>query len=286
MSIGDAINVMKASLPGNLIVRGAIRLLCLLSAVNAAAQLDTAMTPEIESLAGSVAGRPGDANMVVVNPGAAAYSAAPSLQLSSTPSPLGIPGLVESAIVAAMRLSDHQRAAIALSTYGESRYVEGTLSISFATFLTADFSAGTTVHGHLIATSGYPPITTASADLGALARIGDRLRLGVSISNLLRPVAGGHALPQSLRVGIAADLDSATIISADLLQTPGREPSVSVGLSHVPSESWMVRGGFATEPVVLAGGFGVAIGSMCVELAASWSVGIGMRETGGVVVRW
>jgi hypothetical protein len=277
---------MKALLSGNRIVRRTVLLTAMLPAITSHAQLPLPITPETESLAGAVTALLGDGVMTGVNPAAARYSDSSTVRMASSPFPLGIPGVVESSLVAGIPLSDRCRAGFGISGYGESRFYEMTLSGSFATLVTESFSAGATIRGHLLGSAGYPMRATTSSDIGVRTSVGERLRLGIAIINLLQPRLAGRALPQSLRIGVGTDLDSTTLLSADLVHVPGFTPTIAVGLSHSPATTWTIMSGFATEPLTLSGGFELLAGTWTVDAAAAWVAGVGMRESFGIGWWW
>jgi hypothetical protein len=286
MQIVDTINVMKARVPRNRIVQ-----LILLSALMhfgppLTAQYGPAQLPATEALASSVTARIETAADGASNPAAVDMSAGPSIQVASTPSPLGLDGVVESALTAGVPLGKKLRLGMAVMASGESRYLESALAASLAWKPTDRFTAGARVRFLALAVDGYPFRTAPSADIGALVELDDRSRFGLAVIGLLRPTLAGRARAPTVAIGVARELDSSSTLSIDLHQELGREPSIAVGLSFVPITDWVLRAGIGSEPFRLATGAGFQFDTTTISFASVYIADIGLRHSIGAGFDW
>jgi hypothetical protein len=113
-------------------------------------------------------------------------------------------------------------------------------------------------------------------NLGAVAVVRERTRLGVHVANVNHPRIGvdGEDLPQRVSVGISYAPYSGVETVFDLDQSLGHAPRYRAGTELEVAEFLALRAGLRTEPNVVSAGLGLRHGLLRLDYAFSTGGGV------------
>jgi|GEM_PF-2324989 len=257
----------------------------LLLTVRGSAQAPGYPGPAETALAGSVAARTEDHRFAGTNP-AALSGTAPLALLSFAPSALGIAGYHEENASALLPVTDVFRMGCSGRTLGAGAYHELGGTMQAAIDAPGDVTLGAALSYHALMIDGYGSTAAATVDLGALARLTDRIRFGAAISNVGRARLLEADIPQQLSFGFAFDIGTATTISLDAHHELRRPASLALGLSTMPLPELMLRAGIASAPATIAFGAGYDVNGILFEYGGAYIPPLGFRHVAGAGVRW
>ncbi|MFB0526723.1 MAG: hypothetical protein ACETVO_04580 [bacterium] len=157
---------------------------------------------------------------------------------------------------------------LSYSQFGCSEYRESQIIFSSGQSLGSEVCFGFNVKIMSIkikgasANSEYGRASAFGLDVGALADIGSKFRLGVMATNLNGPRLGNcsETLAQRIMVGTSFRIISRCITSLDLhlpLSSIMVEPEVRAGVEVILSRNFTLRAGVEDDPTRFTGGFGL-----------------------------
>ncbi len=176
---------------------------------------------------------------------------------------------------------------IAAETFGGTVYRESTLRIQTSHRPSHRFSMGAELAGHTLEINGYPGGRGAAVTVGVVAAPIPDLKIGAVWRNVARPRLSTYRdrLPESLTMGIVANLGARALVVADLVQERYFPLEVRGGGELLVLPQLSLRVGARAEPFRPAAGFSARMsgfelhyaGDIHPDLGASHSVGLEFR---------
>lgn len=264
----------------NLPLKGSA-ILPLLAAVSLQAQPSLPSTPEEIALAGSAVARTGSIWTSRANPASAGSTTARSIAASFSPSALGIEGWYEGYAVASLPLDSGIAAGAALQGLGAGSYRELTGSALGSITIAGIVRLGAAITIHSLSIEHYGSAAAASLDIGAIMRLGERIRFGGAAGNITRSRLGGADLPGRVAFGFAFDLDGGLTLSADAWQELRRSAGAALALSGSPAPGLTLRGGIGSGPGTIALGVSYDTGEILIDYGGAYIAPVGFRHAVG-----
>ena len=158
---------------------------------------------------------------------------------------------------------------------------ESTLSAAYALCLMKDIHSELYLGGNVnlysldfgsTGTMDLGEETALGVDLGFLAILRQRTRLGFLVRNLNEPAMGKgtrEALPQWISAGVAYEPSYGVVTELDIRSLRGEKPEIHMGMQFDVAEFLGLRFGFQTHPNSLTGG--LSVGVKPVEVDYSYS---------------
>lgn len=195
------------------------------------------------------------------NPGGLATVRVQSVSVGYVP---GLFGISEIATLAGTFVQPLDIGSFALSgsRFGFELYREMEFRAAFGTSLTGDVHLGLSMSYYSLVIERYGSDWTLGMDVGILVTLSDRVRLGVSASNVNAPTIGQdkERLPQVFVAGISYRPLHEVGIAADLVKDIRHETELQLGVEYTVLDIVDLRGGTSNNPAMLHGGVGVRYG--------------------------
>ncbi len=138
---------------------------------------------------------------------------------------------------------------------------EKAVTLSYGNALNEDLLFGCSIVGYQLTQTRFGTANTFGVDLGLLADIYDRWRLGFFAHNINSPTLGAeikHNLPRLLSVGVSFIPFDGVISSIDLSKEVGKDTRFSFGQEYRIMENLVLRAGVSTEPIRASFGIGLS----------------------------
>ncbi|MEK6565955.1 MAG: hypothetical protein AABZ41_04535 [Bacteroidota bacterium] len=195
---------------------------------------------------------------------AVVYNPAGLTQLSSTcasvffvPQQFGLPELRTVAAAVAIPVGSFVTG-LEVEQFGFDLYKETGVRFGLSSFVDEHISAGATLSLTRIAIDRYGSQTTATVDVGLLARVHENLKLGFSYLNSLGARVGvvGEQLPQVFLFGASYSIESIVLV-AEIEKDIRYETIVKGGIEQSLFDFLRLRVGLSNNPDKFSGGFGL-----------------------------
>jgi hypothetical protein len=166
-----------------------------------------------------------------------------------------------------------------VSTVGVSGYHETALGLSFASPLGERWDAGIRVNALLLSIDGYGAAALPTCDAGVRVRVTESLAFGLLMTNVAATALGvkREALPRSIECGFSFKSSEHNILlCASAAQELLSPLDCRIGIAYAPYECLEIRTGVCTDPGLLCAGFGLVLGPVSVDYAAThhWQLGL------------
>jgi hypothetical protein len=198
----------------------------------------------------------------------------------------GLPELTREAACTGFRVKD-QPVSVRVGTLGSDLYRESDFGISLARAVRPEITLGLEFGGRWLDIRNYSIARTFAMSAGMVAKPVSGVALGVVWTNLNSPKLSGFAdrLPESLTVGIAADITRNSVVVADIVQEKSFPAEIRLGAELRVLPGFQLRVGGRAEPVRPSAGFQVDIrrwaflyaGDLHPDLGASHQIGLEYR---------
>lgn len=180
---------------------------------------------------------------------------------------------------------------LGISTFGFSDFRDTRISFTFARGFNFGSSRkiffGLEAFYGQVAIGKYGSAGTAGVSFGAVVELSQLLDLGFSAQNLNGPRVGDQdELPRALSVGVQYRASDLVLVVADVRQEVDRPLSVRAGIEFQPASVLFLRTGVASQPTRFAGGVGVRVGLLSVDIAAQRHDVLGWTPAGGLSLLW
>jgi len=153
---------------------------------------------------------------------------------------------------------------------------ESTLSLAYAAPLLKDIHTalyiGGTANIYSLEFEGLGSQTAVGLDIGLLAVMRDRTRIGLFLHNINEPSVGKNItepLPQWVSAGISYKPYYGVVTELDLRSVRGEEVEVHMGMQFDVTNYFAMRFGFQTKPNSLTGGLSVGVAPIEVDYSYS-----------------
>lgn len=126
-----------------------------------------------------------------------------------------------------------------------------------------------------------------SAEFGALAKIGEKVRLGFSVFNITRTKMAAYRderFGTIMRLGASYQIIKQLMLVAEIEQEIGYKPRLRVGLEYHPIELLYIRAGVQGTPMNFAFGFGFAFNRFRLDLSTQYDQLLGWSPAASFIV--
>lgn len=203
-----------------------------------------------------------------------------------TPSALGIPKYREGSFIAATSFGTKFQLGLSGTTLGAGAYHESSAGIIASTNLHAQLSVGAEIALYNLNIHQYGSRTVPVADIGVLAQLANNLAAGASFTNITRSNVAGSTISQRLALGLLYIPDSTFSLSLDFSQELQRESGLAFGISWIPINHLVLRGGLGSSPERVGYGLGYRVGNITLDYGGSYTSPLGFRQTFGTGIYW
>ncbi|MCO5269277.1 MAG: hypothetical protein M9897_10335 [Brumimicrobium sp.] len=175
--------------------------------------------------------------------------------------------------------------------YGYDSYRTTRAGVGYSIKLAENISAGVQINylGMSLGNTYYGRKNTVSAELGILARLNNKISLGVSASNITRTKLSSY---QDDRYGTILRLGAAYYILDNLMLTGEVEQEISkptrlrLGIEYAPIPLLFIRAGVQGAPLDFAFGFGLVFGRVKIDLSSQYNQRLGWSPVVSLVVNF
>lgn len=151
---------------------------------------------------------------------------------------------------------------------GTEGYSENRFGLAFGKKLLKNFSLGAQINYHLLCFSGYPNLNILTGEVGILTEPLNNLLLGIHLFNPSRAeFSKDDKLPLKLRLGIGYKFQNRLIVLAEMEEESDYKSRLKFGLEYKISQSFKVRAGLTTVPVLLSIGAGWRVKRLNMDVA-------------------
>jgi hypothetical protein len=173
----------------------------------------------------------------------------------------GLPELTREAVGTAFRVHD-QPLGVRAGSLGNDLYRESEFGLVAARAIRPELSAGLEISSKWLDIRGCPVSQVWTLTAGVVGRPVPNVALGAVWTNLNSPRLPGYRdrLPESLIVGIAAEITRNSVIVADIVQEKSFPAEYRFGAEAGLLSGFRLRIGARAEPVRPSAGFQVDIG--------------------------
>lgn len=206
------------------------------------------------------------------------------LGVSGSPTAPGIGLIGEGTVAASFPLSPTVGAGATAEYTAAGAYSRTSISALGAVDL-GGVTLGLGATYHSISIDNYGSAGSVTFDLGARAKVTEKITVGGAFRNVARATLADESLPQRLNVGFGFDLGGNTLLSIDAVQELGRSGGATLALSSEIVEGLTLRGGGGIGPGTLALGLGYRLSSVTIDLGGAYVGPIGVRSALGASVR-
>ena len=171
-------------------------------------------------------------------------------------------------------------------TYGFDLYRESKIVLGFAHNFDNKFFAGTSINYQTVAIKNYGKDGVFFINLGGLAYITDKLRLGFSVYNINRAGFGDEddQIPMVIKTGISFDALNELVINFAIEKDLHYNPSVQFGINYDIIEYLSLRSGFSNEPSRYTAGIGVNYTIFSLDYAFFTHNDLGLTHQAGLII--
>lgn len=193
---------------------------------------------------------------VVYNPAGLTQMTSTSASVFFVPQQFGLPELRTVAAAVVIPLGSFVTG-LEVEQFGFDLYKETGLRFGMSSLVDEHISAGATLNLTRIAIDRYGSQTTATVDVGLLARVHENLKLGFSYLNSFggRVGVGGEQLPQVFLLGASYSIENDLVLVAEIEKDIRYETIVKGGIEQSMFDFLTLRFGLSNNPDKVSGGF-------------------------------
>ncbi|MFT7611225.1 MAG: hypothetical protein ACI9J3_000167 [Parvicellaceae bacterium] len=160
------------------------------------------------------------------------------------------------------------------SGFGWSQYKENKVGLAYGMKLNDKISAGVQANFHSLRLGGnYGSSSALTVEAGIQARVTEELTIGVHIFNPTKTKLNEYndeRIPTIMRFGAGYQFSDKLLITAEAEKDIEFDGIVRVGIEYMPGEKLYIRGGVATNPNIIAFGFGMKFDSFRADIASTY----------------
>ena len=193
---------------------------------------------------------------IVYNPAGLAQMTSTRASVFFVPQQFGLPELRTVAAAVVIPVGSFVTG-LEVEQFGFDLYKETGLRFGVASLVDEHISAGATLNLTRITIDRYGSQTTATVDIGLLARVHENLKLGFSYLNSLGARVGvvGEQLPQVFLLGASYSIEKDLVLVGEIEKDIRYETIVKGGIEQSLFDFLRLRLGLSNNPDKLAGGF-------------------------------
>lgn len=171
--------------------------------------------------------------------------------------------------------------AISASGFGFELYRELTMSMAFATSVTADFHFGASVTWYGLSIQNYGSQKCLGLNLGFLVDLTEDVHWGFAATNLNSPTIGkgGEKLPQLFSFGLSYQPMDNTMFAVEILKDIRYQAELHLGIKYTVLDLLDILGGATSDPSTLTAGIGLHLLGLKMNYAALRHAELGMTHS-------
>ncbi|MDZ7338266.1 MAG: hypothetical protein ONB30_06995 [candidate division KSB1 bacterium] len=234
---------------------------------------------EPAGMAGAYVGYARGPEAILINPAGVAAAVRPA-GLVSYSRPFGLKELDASGISAHLPLRVGG-VAVAARLFGRAPYQEQAFSAGAGFIVTPRLYVGAAAHLFHLRIASYGAASALGIDLGLLTAVSPTIHWGVSVRNLNRPRIGEcrEPLPQVLATGVCITPVMPLAVTFDVEKDVRYPAELRLGTAYRPLPPLVVRCGLQSNPGRFAAGFGLWVGLVRIDYAASYHYDLGITHS-------
>lgn len=174
------------------------------------------------------------------------------------------------------------------SIYGFDLYKETKINIGYGRKISNNFSAGMTAVYHHLSINNYGSKGVLIFNLGAIAKLNDKIGFGFVIENISRSTLANESnqIPSVLWLGTDLNLLKEFSFTAAIRKEIGFNPSLRLGTEYAILDFLKLRIGVSNEPNTYSGGLGILYDFIQADYAISSHTDLGLTHQFGIIIRF
>lgn len=175
---------------------------------------------------------------------------------------------------------------LTVSSFGFSQYGETKAGIAYAQQLTDRFSMGVQLdYFNTRIGENYGSSSAVGGEIGILAEPVKNLTVGLHLFNPTRARLSGNLderIPTVMRFGLAYKFSDQVFITSEAEKDVDYKTTFRAGLEYRPLPAFYIRAGAASNPGLVAMGFGVVLKKFRLDVASSFHATLGFSPAVGL----
>jgi len=174
------------------------------------------------------------------------------------------------------------------SIYGFDLYKETKITIGYGKKISNTFFAGLTSIYHNVSIKNYGSKGVLIFNLGAIAKLNDKIGFGFVIENISRSTFANESnqIPSVLWLGTDLNLGKEISFTAAIRKEIGFNPSIRLGTEYSIIDFLKLRIGVSNEPNTYSGGLGILYDFVQADYAISSHSDLGLTHQFGLIIRF
>ncbi|MBI5730283.1 MAG: hypothetical protein HY963_04015 [Ignavibacteriales bacterium] len=204
-----------------------------------------------------------------------------------SPAPFGVKELAN-AFAAYCEPTQYGSFSAGYSNYGFELFKENKFAIGYGRKIANNFFIGLSSIYHSIAIKNYGSKGAIVFNIGAIAKLNDRIGLGFAVNNVTRSTITNESNDIPIVIWFGTDLKFVKdiVISAAVKKEIGFNPSIRLGTEYSMLDFLKLRIGTSNEPNTYSGGIGIIYQIVQVDYAFFSHPDLGLTHQFGLIIRF
>ncbi len=170
--------------------------------------------------------------------------------------------------------------------YGFELYRESKIMLGYSYNYQNKFFAGLTINYQTVSIKNYGNDAALSFNIGGLAYVSDKFRLGFAIQNVNRATFGDEddQIPMLFSTGLSYDVIDELTINLALEKDVKYNASFQFGINYNIIENLSLRTGFSNEPSRYSAGIGINYSIFSLDYAMFTHTFLGLTHQAGIII--
>ncbi|HCY77819.1 MAG TPA: hypothetical protein DHV28_18065 [Ignavibacteriales bacterium] len=170
--------------------------------------------------------------------------------------------------------------------YGFDLFRESKIMLGYSYNYQNKFFAGLTVNYQTVSIKNYGNDAALSFNIGGLAYVSDKFRLGFAIQNVNRATFGDEddQIPMLFSTGLSYDVIDELTINLALEKDVKYNASFQFGINYNIIENLSLRTGFSNEPSRYSAGIGINYSIFSLDYAMFTHTFLGLTHQAGIII--
>ena len=226
-----------------------------------------------------------DVFSLFINPAGLSQLSSRQFGLFYSPSPFGMKEMATGCFAYSEPLS-FGTIAVGGMSYGFELYKETKISAGFSFRYLKRFYAGVVINYHTVSIKNYGSDNAVYADLGGLAYITEKLRLGFYLRNLNRASFGNeeNQIPVLINLGLSYDVTKQASLNFAAEKELLQKASLKFGINYDIHKYISLRTGVSNEPAAFSAGIGIKYLFFRFDYAVFTHPELGLTHQAGLIV--
>ncbi|MDA8714517.1 hypothetical protein N9M27_01440 [Flavobacteriales bacterium] len=160
------------------------------------------------------------------------------------------------------------------SSFGWSLYKESKVGFAYAMKFNEKIAGGIQANYHSLRLGGnYGSTMAFSIESGIQAKVTDNLTIGVHVYNPTKTKLNDYndeRIPSIMRFGMSYQFSDKVLVTSEVEKDLEHKAVFRSGLEYIPGKMLYLRGGIATNPGIIAFGFGLNFDSFKADISSTY----------------